>query len=57
MSLPPPHTPPPPPRLRGSAALAWQAEYVSFVHDIVYSYRANPSLEVFIAYGPMTVGA
>lgn len=37
-------------------ALAWQANYVAFVTDIVSNYRANPSLVVFLAYGPMTTG-
>jgi hypothetical protein len=34
-------------------ALEWQAAYVSFVHSVI-SLRANPALQVFIAYGPMT---
>lgn len=35
-------------------AIAWQAAYVSFVADVVLKYYAQPSLDVFLAYGPMT---
>jgi hypothetical protein len=35
-------------------ALTWQAAYVEFVTDLVFTYYRNPALVVFLAYGPMT---
>ena len=35
-------------------ALEWQASYVSFCTLLVQSYYARPTLNLFLAYGPMT---
>ena len=35
-------------------AVKWQETYVSFVTDLVHVRYRNPSLAVFLAYGPMT---
>ena len=36
--------------------MLWIATYSQFVHDIVHTYYENPSLVVFLAYGPMVSG-